>query len=160
MPVSNDLEYVIGKYGSAVFGVICSGVKSRSEAEDIYQEVFLLYYTKELHFDNEAARRSWLIRTAINMTRSANRSVWNALRDGGELDADAIPDDVRTPQEQSLWNAVRGLKDKYRLPVILHYFNGIPVNEAAQLMGIRENTFKSRLMRARNLLKTELEKIL
>ena len=160
MSNNSDLASVIGKYGDAVYNVICSRISSRAEAEDVYQEVFLLYYTKELHFTDEAVRRSWLIRTAINMTRSSNRSSWNLFRDGGELDAETIPDDGRTPQEQSLWNAVCGLRDKYRLPVILHYFNGMPVAEAAELMGIGENTFKSRLMRARKLLKTELENIL
>ncbi|MCR5121265.1 MAG: sigma-70 family RNA polymerase sigma factor [Ruminococcus sp.] len=160
MSDNSDLKFVIGKYGDAVYNVICSRISRRAEADDIYQEVFLLYYTKELDFPDEAARRSWLIRTALNMTRSANRSSWNIFRDDGELDAETIPDDVRTPQEQSLWNAVRGLRDKYRLPVILHYFNGVPVAEAANMMGIGENTFKSRLMRARKLLKTELENLL
>ena len=156
MPGNSDIEYVIQKYGSVVYGIICSGIRDRSEADDVYQEVFLLYYTKELHFDDEAARRSWLIRTAMNMTRSANGSAWNRYRDGGELDAEALPDDTRTPQERALWDAVCGLRDKYRLPLVLHYFNGIPVNEAAELLELNENTFKSRLMRARKLLRKEL----
>jgi RNA polymerase sigma-70 factor (ECF subfamily) len=148
------------RYSSMVYRLAYARTRNHEDAEDIYQEVFLLYYTKELDFPDEAARRSWLIRTALNKTRSANRSSWNIFRDDGELDAETIPDDVRTPQEQSLWNAVRGLRDKYRLPVILHYFNGVPVAEAANMMGIGENTFKSRLMRARKLLKTELENLL
>ena len=157
MPVGSDMEYVISKYGPVVYGIICSGISNRSEADDVYQEVFLLYYTKELYFDDEAARRSWLIRTAINMTKAANGSAWNRHRDGGELDEETIPDDARTQQEREVWNAVCGLKDKYRLPVVLHYFNGIPVSEAAELLKMNENTFKSRLVRARKLLKKELQ---
>ena len=45
-----DLEYVMEKYGRIVNGVIASMLGSPSEREDIFQEVFLLYYTKELYF--------------------------------------------------------------------------------------------------------------
>ena len=156
MSDNSDLKYVIDRYGPAIYGIICSSIRSRAEADDVYQEVFLLYYTKELHFENEAARRSWLIRTALNLTKSANNSPWSRHRDADELDIDLIPDDRRTPDEQRLWNAVCGLKEKYRLPVLLYYFDGMPVNEAANMLGINENTLKSRLARARKLLEKEL----
>ena len=62
-----NLEFVMDRYGRTINGIISSMLCSPSERDDIFQEVFLLYYTKELYFEDEGARRSWLIRTAINL---------------------------------------------------------------------------------------------
>ena len=154
-----DLEYVMEKYGRTINGLIASMLGSPSERDDIFQEVFLLYYTKELHFEDEGARRSWLIRTAINLCKAANRSPWFKLRSGDEFDADSLlsPDDF--PEESELWQAVCRLKEKYRIPLYLHYFEGIPLLDIAQVMKLSEGAVKMRLKRAREKLKAELENI-
>ena len=151
-----DLEYVMEKYGGTVNGIICSMLRSHSEREDIFQEVFLLYYTKELHFDGEGARRSWLIRTALNLCRAANRTPWNLFRSGEEFDPYSV-EYIESPSEDTgLWQAVCGLKEKYRLPLYLHYFEELPLSEVAEIMQISEAAVKMRLKRAREKLKTEL----
>ena len=151
-----DLEYVMDRYGGTVNGIICSMLRSSSEREDIFQEVFLLYYTKELHFDDEGARRSWLIRTALNLCRSANRSPWNLLRSGEEFDPYSVEYAESPPEDPGLWQAVCGLKEKYRLPVYLHYFEGLSLAEVAEVMQTSEAAVKMRLKRAREKLKKEL----
>ena len=151
-----DLEYVMEKYGVTVNGIICSMLRSRSEREDIFQEVFLLYYTKELHFDDERARRSWLIRTALNLCKAANRSPWNLLRSGEEFDPYSVEYEESPQGDSKLWQAVCRLKEKYRLPVFLHYFEGLTLAEAAEIMNTSEAAVKMRLKRAREKLKTEL----
>jgi RNA polymerase sigma-70 factor (ECF subfamily) len=151
-----DLEYVMEKYGGTVNGIICSMLRSHSEREDIFQEVFLLYYTKELHFDGEGARRSWLIRTALNLCRAANRTPWNLFRSGEEFDPYSV-EYIESPSEDTgLWQAVCGLKEKYRLPLYLHYFEELSLAEVAEIMQISEAAVKMRLKRAREKLKTEL----
>ena len=153
-----DLEYVMDRYGSTVNGIICSMLRSHSEREDLFQEVFLLYYTKELHFDDEGARRSWLIRTALNLCRSANRSPWNLLRSGEEFDPYSVEDTESPRDDTGLWQKVCELKEKYRLPVYLHYFEGLSLAEVAKIMQTSEAAVKMRLKRAREKLKTELTK--
>ena len=152
-----DLEFVMDKYGRAVNGLIASMLSSPAERDDIFQEVFLLYYTKELAFEDEGARRSWLIRTAINLCRAANRSPWHRLRSGEEFDADTLSTSAELPGESELWQAVCRLKEKYRLPLYLHYFEGIPIADIAQVMRLSEGAVKMRLSRAREKLKAELE---
>ena len=56
-----------------------------------------------------------------------------------------------------MFSAVRELEDKYRLVVILHYFQGLAIAEIAELLGERPNTVSVRLNRARKLLKERLE---
>ncbi|SEK69658.1 RNA polymerase sigma factor [Ruminococcus albus] len=153
-----DLEYVMDKYGRTVNGIICSMLRSHSERDDLFQEVFLLYYTKELHFEDEGARRSWLIRTALNLCRSANRSPWNLLRSGEEFDPYSVVDTESLSEDTGLWQKVCGLKEKYRLPVYLHYFEGLSLAEVAEIMQTSEAAVKMRLKRAREKLKIELTK--
>lgn len=152
-----DLEFVMDKYGRTINGLIASMLGSPSERDDIFQEVFLLYYTKELHFEDEGARRSWLIRTAINLCKAANRSPWFKLRDGEEFDADTVVSDEDFLGESELWQAVCRLKEKYRLPLYLHYFEGIPILDIAKTMKLSEGAVKMRLKRAKEKLKAELE---
>ncbi|SFC49532.1 RNA polymerase sigma factor [Ruminococcus albus] len=153
-----DLEYVMDKYGGTVNGIICSMLRSHSERDDLFQEVFLLYYTKDLHFEDEGARRSWLIRTALNLCRSANRSPWNLLRSGEEFDPYSVVDTESLSEDNGLWQKVCGLKEKYRLPVYLHYFEGLSLAEVAEIMQTSEAAVKMRLKRAREKLKIELTK--
>ncbi|MBE6867360.1 MAG: sigma-70 family RNA polymerase sigma factor [Ruminococcus albus] len=152
-----DLEYVMEKYGRTINGLIASMLGSPSERDDIFQEVFLLYYTKELHFADESARRSWLIRTAVNLCRSANRSPWFKLRNGEEFDADTLISPEENSGESELWQAVCRLKEKYRLPLYLHYFEEIPIMDIAKVMNLSEGAVKMRLKRAREKLKAVLE---
>ena len=152
-----DLEYVMDKYGRTVNGIIASMLSSSSERDDIFQEVFLLYYTKELHFEDEGARRSWLIRTAINLCKSANRSPWSRFRSGEEFDADTLLAPDSMPEESELWQAVCRLKEKYRLPLYLYYFEEIPIHDIAQVMKLSEGAVKMRLKRAKEKLKFDLE---
>lgn len=152
-----DLEYVMEKYGRTINGLIASMLGSPSERDDIFQEVFLLYYTKELYFEDEGARRSWLIRTAINLCRSANRSPWFKLRNAEEFDADTLLAPEDSPEESEIWQAVCRLKEKYRLPLYLHYFEEIPIQDIAKVMNTSEGAVKMRLKRAREKLKAQLE---
>ena len=154
-----DLEFVMDKYGRTVNGIITSMLSSPSEREDIFQEVFLRYYTKELYFPEEAARRSWLIRTAINLCKAANRSPWNKLRDGEEFDLNTLSAGGSDSADTGLWAAMCRLKEKYRLPLYLHYFEEIPIQEIARAMKLSEGAVKMRLRRAKEKLKAELESV-
>jgi RNA polymerase sigma-70 factor (ECF subfamily) len=64
---------------------------------------------------------------------------------------------TESPQGDSkLWQAVCRLKEKYRLPVYLHYFEELSLAEVAEIMNISEAAVKMRLKRAREKLKKEL----
>ena len=52
-------------------------------------------------------------------------------------------------QRQTLWALVDRLEEKYRLPVILHYHEGLSCGEVAQVLALRTTTVYSRLNTAR-----------
>lgn len=57
-----------------------------------------------------------------------------------------------------LWEALRALDEKYRVTVILHYRDGYGIREIASILRIPESTVKTRLSRARQQLKSLLER--
>ena len=153
---TDDLTRVIGRYRELIFGLALAETGCRADAEDVYQEVFLLYYTKDLTFADERARRSWLIRACINISRTLNKSSWYRRR--SEEDIDAIPDEEEysTPAQRELWAAVKALKPKYRTAVYMYYFENMPCGDIAETLGISEDAVRTRLSRARKLLKEKM----
>lgn len=154
----DELAEIMNRYGRLVYGTARAHLLGGAEADDVFQEVFLLYYTKELYFEDETARRSWLIRTAVNLCRAANRSPWNLHRDE-DLVIDDAADEIQmsTAAKREVWSAVTELKEKYRVPVYLYYFENMPISEIARALGLKEGTVQMHLTRARKKLKERLE---
>jgi len=153
---TDDLTAVIGRYRDLVYGLALAETNCRADADDVYQEVFLLYYTKDLVFTDEKARRSWLIRACINISHTYNKSTWYRKR--SDEDLDTIPDEssYETHAQQELWQAVKSLKPKYRVPVYMYYFENMPSEDIAEALGISEGALGMRLSRARKLLKDKM----
>lgn len=152
-----ELEQVMEKYKKTVYGLAVSHLNNRAEADDVFQEVFLTYYTKAPVFENEAAERAWLIRTALNFCKRSNHSAWNSRVD---KDPDAGADlavQFRTQTENEVYAAVLSLEHKYRIPVYLFYFEGMSCSEIAKAVDSTSAAVMMRLSRARKLLKKRLE---
>jgi len=81
----------------------------------------------------------------------------------GSIDGFDVPDKGETGNEaidyekfEQLRAAVAQLPDKLKKTVVLHYMQHLTIVEAAQAVGIREGTFKSRLNRALTILRTQV----
>lgn len=97
------------------------------------------------------AFRAWLVRIVINECYSLHRK-----RRRETLVSDVEPAGMELPPDPSLREALDGLGDKLRLPVVLHYLEGFTVREVAHLLGIPKGTVQWRLSRARTLLRDAL----
>lgn len=155
---TKDLENAVGLYKRLVYGIALNELNSRNDADDVFQEVFLLYFRKapEGGFDSEQGRRSWLIKTTLNFCRRYNCSKWNVRvekKDPDELAEEIFEDET----ESSIFINVKELPEKYRVPVYLYYFENMPVADIARVMDLRESTVQSRLLRARKKLKKQME---
>ena len=71
--------------------------------------------------------------------------------------SDMVERVVKEEERAHLWKAVDGLPDVYRIPILLYYMENQNVASIAKLLSIPQGTVKSRLYKARKLLKTELE---
>ena len=150
-------EDVIAKYKETVYGLALSHLNSKADADDVFQETFLLYHRKDPVFENENARKAWLVRTVLNLCRRMNSSLWNTRVD---KDPDAGADvAVRfsSREENEVWDALMSLDPKSRTAVYLFYFEEMTAREIADAVGVSEYAVMKRLSRARKKLRTKLE---
>jgi RNA polymerase sigma-70 factor (ECF subfamily) len=139
--------------------------RDRTRAEDMAQEAFLRAYRKLSHWRSDAPFSAWLFALAANLYRSELRRI--PMRTV-PLENIAEPSDPRPrssvieveQREHAVRQAVSRLPPKYRDAVILYYFQGQDVSAAAKTLAMTEGTLKSRLFRARELLRSKLSRVL
>lgn len=141
---STELEQVMAEYGHMVFRLAYAQTRSRADAEDICQEVFLRYFRKRPQFDSGEHRRAWLLRVTVNRCKSHLTSWW--VRRTVPLD-DRIP--MPEPESLHLDEALRQLAPKDRLAIHLFYYEGCTTREIAAFTGWTEGAVRTRLTRAR-----------
>jgi len=102
--------------------------------------------------------KTWLTRILLNecygMLRSRRNTVsYDEYMSSGSAEEPSAEEALEPPE---VFEAVRQLPERFRLPVILHYLNGFTVKETAELLACSEGAAKMRLSRARELLRKTL----
>lgn len=153
---SGELEEVMGRYQTTVFGLALARTGSRSDAEDVFQEVFLAYYRAAKTFADEEHRKAWLLRTTLNICKRVTNSAWRrrtaSLEEAGEGSFT-----FQTPEENRVWQAVSALPQAYRTPIYLFYFQQLSTRQIARALGLGEGAARMRLLRGRERLRELLK---
>ena len=139
-----ELEQVMERYGNTVYRLAYSQTRSKTDAEDIYQDVFLRYFRKRPEFDSEEHRKAWLLRVTLNQTRSLFRSAW--FRHTVPLEDQVA---FVRPEEQKLDEALAQMKSGERKLLHLFYYENLSVREIGRLLNRKESTVRTQLTRAR-----------
>ena len=135
---------LVRAYGDMVYRLAYAQTRSRHDADDVFQEVFLRVVQRRPSFDSEAHEKAWLIRVTLNCLKSHWRAAWR--RHDVPLD-DRIP--CPAPEERALDDALRRLSPKARAAVHLFYFEGYTAEEFARMGGEKPSAVRTRLTRAR-----------
>lgn len=149
---ASELEEVMGRYQTMVFRLAYSYTRSRSDAQDLCQEVFLRYFCSRPLFASEEHRRAWLLRVTVNRCKTHLTSWWVCRT--VPLD-DRIP--IPEPEPLALDEALRQLAEKDRLVIHLFYYEECSTREIARMMRTTEGAVRTRLTRARQRLGKILE---
>ena len=136
-------------YKDDVYRFALSYTHSREEAEDICQSVFeQLLRQKSITPGKEKA---WLMQTCANRCKNLLRSHWwkktAPMEDRAGITADENP----------VKQAVMALRPEYRAVIYLYYYEGYDTRQIGKLLGISQSAVSTRLHRARNQLKLDLE---
>ena len=157
MPPARSPEEAYYRYADMVFRLAMARCRSRSDAEDVLQEVFVRYMRSAPEFETSEHQRAWLIKTTINRSNSWLSSAWK--KHTAELNEDVASSgetgDMDTASD--VYNAVMNLPKAQRTAVHLYYYEGYRVSEIAELTDSNESTVKSWLRRARVRLEKELK---
>lgn len=151
-------EDAIDRYADMVYRLALSQMKNRTDADDLFQEVFIRLVSNVEKLESWEHVKAWLIRVTINCAKKHFDLYWNK-------NVDFIEDEERVrgeeayelPEDEPVREAVAKLPPKYRLAVHLFYYEEFSVAEIAELTGQKEGTVKSQLHRAREMLREMLE---
>ena len=149
----NDPGALAREYAPAVYRLAYARTGSRADAEDVMQETFLRLVKARPAFSDGEHARAWLLRVASNCANDLFRLPWRRREE-------PLTEDMTAPEVQepgSVTQAVLSLPARYRIPVHLYYYEGYSVAEVAGLLGKSQGTVKSRLFRARELLRDKLK---
>ena len=145
------------RYEDQVYRLAVTILRDEQDAEDAVQDVFLRVFEQIKGYRGESSFKTWLTAIAVNRCRDRlrRRKVRRTLsldrlrgrigRNQTDL-ADVI---AARQRRQTLWSLVDRLDGKYRLPVILHYHEGLSCGEVARVLGVRVSVVYSRLNTAR-----------
>lgn len=126
-----------------------------TDCEDAVQNAILNAYTKLSSLKNEEYFKTWLVRILINECSTILRRQ-QRLAPYDAAAAEAIPAPA-ADDYSDLYAAITALEEKLRLPVELYYLEGFKIREIAGMLGIPENTVKTRLRAAREHLRKDLK---
>ena len=149
-----EYERIVALYADVVFRVELSYAKTKEDAEDVLQNVFLKLLTKRVKFEDDEHIRKWLIRVAVNECNSLWSSFWRKNVEYIDRMEEGIT--FQNADYSDLYDAIKVLPAKLRIVLHLFYYEGYRTKEIADLLHIREATVRSRLTRARKLLKSQL----
>ena len=149
------MQVLFARHHVRVYRFVLRLVNDASVAEDTISEVFLDVWRQAGRFEGRSAVSTWLLAIARFKALSALRK-----RSDDELDeeaAAAIPDTADTPEislqkkdkSEVLRECLKSLSPEHREIIDLVYYHEKSVEEAAEIIGIPENTVKTRMFYAR-----------
>ncbi|AHE56601.1 RNA polymerase sigma factor [Sphingomonas sanxanigenens] len=160
---------IVARHKQALHRLVVRLIDDEDEAVDIVQEAFIAAHAALPRFDPARPMRGWLTRIAVNKARDwrrrriVRRLISAVLPD----DAVEIPDDVPAIDkavgdraELARVNAaIARLPGNLREALVLRAIEGLSQAEAAEALGVSEKTIETRLYRARQRLKADLDRV-
>jgi len=149
------IEVLFARYQVRVFRFIQRRVRSEAVAEELTNEVFMEVWRSAARFEGRSSLSSWMLGIAHNKAVSMLRK-----RRDDELEDDAalaIEDDADDPEVTAqktdkgalLRACLDRLSDDHKTIVDLVYYQEMSIAEVAEIVGIPENTVKTRMFYAR-----------
>ena len=142
------------RWGDSLYRAAFAVCRNPQDAEDVVQETLLAYFRSDKQFESDEHIRAWLIRVAVNKARNATICFWRRNRRSLEDYMDALT--FEDAGDRELLDAVLRLPERYRIVIHLFYYEDYSIREIAALLDLGEGSVKSRLSRARKMLKAQL----
>ncbi|MGN7477391.1 sigma-70 family RNA polymerase sigma factor [Solibacillus silvestris] len=154
-----EIEQLMDDYSLYMLKLAYVYVKNRQSAEDIVQEVFLQLY-EQSHYREQGEIKSYLTTLVVNRSKNYLKS-WSyrmllfkeVYIEKSTTNKDAL---IADEERKLIGEAIFKLPLKYREVLYFHYYEELKTAQMAEMMKIPESTVKTRLVKARKLLKDKL----
>ena len=159
---------IIKTYNQRLYRIARGILRNDAEAEDVVQEAYVRAFASLAAFRGDASLATWLSRIVINeaLGRLRKRRRIVAMPENPEAQVIRFPlnpsdDPERTMAQRQILalveRATDSLPDIYRVVFVARVIEGLSMEETADLLGVRPETVKTRLHRARTLLRKALD---
>ena len=159
---------LVDRHADKVFAVAWSRLGDRDLAEEAVQETFIQGYQRLNQLKDPAKFLSWIVRTARNTAINLGIRHRNELKkrrrwaveqpSPTESLKESAEQDQQLVSTETLSESLSGMRASYRECLTLFYLEGKSIEASAQSLNISPGNFKTRLHRARQALRTQLEK--
>ena len=152
---------LVNRYKNRLMNVIGRMLSSTDEAEDVVQETFVRVYQHRQSFNFQHCFSTWIYTIGLNLARNELRrrkkfkffEISDMTGNESELSVDAkVPSNLPRVMEA----AIKGLPAKYKEAFMLRDIQELPYEEVAKMLDVPLGTVKSRVNRARVLLREKL----
>lgn len=169
----SEIELCIVKYGKDLYSFCCYLTYNKIEADDLYQDTFLK--VMELGKLDEAKNpKSYLLSIAVRLWKNSYRKQQRRSRHVASNSIDELEEDgclkaleqspeselIQKEQQKKVRNVVQQLPEKLQIVALLYYMEDRKVADIAKILHVPQGTVKSRLHKARKLLREKLEDVL
>lgn len=146
----------VNEYSDTVYRIALNITKNKDDAFDVCQDVFVRLMKNKQKIKNSEHLKAWLLRAAVNCSKSFKTSAY--VRYCVPLD-DAMEQRITDKtSDTTLFYSVMSLPPKYSTVIYLFYYEDMKISEIAKILEITQSAVKSRLVRARKMLKEIIEK--
>lgn len=150
------LRRMMAQHKNDLMRMCVAYLKDTALAEDAVQETFVKAYKALPTFRGDSSEKTWLTRIAINTCRSIRRDRWFRFVDR-RVAPDALPLKTASEEDRALMEVVMNLPCRYKEVVLLYYYQGLTMEETAETLGVAVSTISTRLKKARQRLRLDLE---
>lgn len=151
---NKEIIAIYNRHVNTVYRICYSFMKNKPETEDMVQETFLKLLEYEKSFANERHEKAWLIVTASNLCKDALKRSWR--QDESIEDCEFSLGKTEEIQTNEVLRAVLDLPEDQKTVVYMYYYEGYSTHEIAKFLRCPGATVRSRLLRARKILKEKL----
>jgi RNA polymerase sigma-70 factor (ECF subfamily) len=148
-------EELVGRLQRRVYGFAYHHLRDLDEAHDLAQEIFVKLYRNLKRYDPDRPFDPWFWKLAANTSINYRRKRV-PLPAEQPADEAAGADTALPKHDPALLDALAQLDPSYRLPILLHYYADLSVEQVSQSLNLSIPAIKSRLHRARAQLRNSL----
>jgi RNA polymerase sigma-70 factor, ECF subfamily len=165
---------IMQKHNRRLYRIARGILRNNADAEDAVQDTYVSAFTNLASYRGESSLATWLSRIAMNEAlgrlRRRRATVDFAAPDSTRSEAEIIEFPLSTPNDdpertmaqrqilELVERAIDNLPASFRLVFVTRVIEGMSVEETSELLGIRPETVKTRLHRARQLVREQLDK--
>lgn len=175
-PAAEAIPRLLDLYGDKLYRLGLHQCGNEDEAHDLVQDIFTTAFRKWDQFEGRSAATSWLYTIAVRTCRRRHRRRSGEPAQHVPLDellpthgqamaivpesSDPLTDAIRHQARDVVDAAISRLPLHYRLPLLLKEIAELSIDEVSDILGLKEATVKTRVHRARLMLRKELETVL